>query len=345
MSKSASAAEPVSTPEARQLFADVKSSPALILAVSGGPDSTALLYLAARWRRAFKAGPELIAVTVDHGLRDEASREARAVKRLASLLGIAHRTLKWRGPKPKSGIQAAAREARYDLLAQAARRAGASAVLTAHTQDDQAETVLMRLSRGSGIAGLGAMARHSRREGVVLLRPLLDIPKERLIATLDKAKIGYALDPTNYDPAYTRPRLRALMPALAEEGADARSLVRLAARLSRANAALDLMADGAERYLWHLDLRKGMTPTGFDLAAFLALSEEIRVRLLMREINRVGHEGPAELGKAEAMVEGLARAGGAVPQMPFRQTLAGAVVSIRRGRVQVEPAPRRKARG
>lgn len=343
MSKSASGAEPVSASEARQLFADGKSSPALILAVSGGPDSVALLYLAARWRAALRAGPELIAATVDHGLREEAAREARAVKRLAKALGIAHRTLKWQGVKPKTGIPAAARTARYDLLAQAARKAKASAILTAHTQDDQAETVLMRLSRGSGIAGLGAMARYTRREGVNLLRPLLDIPKERLIATLKKAKIEYALDPTNHDPAFTRPRLRALMPELAAEGADARNLVRLAARLSRANAALDLMADGAERYLWHLDLRKGMTPAGFDLAAFLGLSDEIRVRLLMRELNRVGHEGPAELGKAEAMVMALDRAAGSKPPSAFRQTLAGAVVSIRRGRLQIEPAPRRKA--
>ncbi|HEY0233961.1 MAG TPA: tRNA lysidine(34) synthetase TilS [Afipia sp.] len=328
--------------EARQLFADVKSSPVLILAVSGGPDSTALLYLAARWRRALKSGPELIAATVDHGLRAEAAREAQGVKRLASILGIAHRTLKWRGVKPKTGIPAAARAARYELLAQAARKTRASAILTAHTQDDQAETVLMRLSRGSGIAGLGAMARHTQREGVALLRPLLDIPKERLIATLKKAKIDYVLDPTNLDPAFTRPRLRELMPSLAAEGADARNLVRLAARLSRANAALDLMADGAERYLWHLDLRQGTTPSGFDLAAFSGLADEIRVRLLMRELNRVGHEGPAELGKAEAMVAALDRAAASKPPAPFRQTLAGAVVSIRRGRLLVEPAPTRK---
>ncbi len=344
MSKNASAAEPVSVSEARQLFADVKSSPALILAVSGGPDSTALLYLVARWRAALKAGPELIAATVDHGLREEAAREARDVKRLATSLGIAHRTLKWRGAKPKTGIPAAARAARYELLAQAARKAHASAVVTAHTQDDQAETVLMRLSRGSGISGLGAMARRSQREGIGLLRPLLDIPKERLIATLKKAKIEYALDPTNHDPAFTRPRLRALMPELAAEGADARNLVRLAARLSRANAALDLMADGAERYLWHLDLRSGTSPTGFDLAAFLGLSDEIRVRLLMRELNRIGHEGPAELGKAETMIAALDRAAASSPPAPFRQTLAGAVVSVRRGRLQVEPAPKRGSR-
>lgn len=344
MNKSASAAEPVSVSEARGLFAEWKSAPAMILAVSGGPDSVALLWLAARWRKALKAGPTFIAVTVDHGLRQESSREARNVKRLASSLGIAHRTLTWRGTKPKSGLPAAAREARYDLLAKAARDARASAIVTAHTQDDQAETFLMRLSRGSGIAGLAAMTRHSQREGVMLTRPFLDIPKDRLIATLKKAKIGFVLDPTNHDPTFTRPRLRALMPALASEGADARNLTRLAARLARANAALDVLADGAERYLWHLDLRTNTTPAGYDLGTFLGLPDEIRVRLLLRELNRVGHEGPAELGKAEAMVAALDRAAGASSRISFRQTLAGAVVSVRRGRLLIEPAPPRKKR-
>ncbi|MBX9710903.1 MAG: tRNA lysidine(34) synthetase TilS [Xanthobacteraceae bacterium] len=345
MSKSASAAEPVSVSEARHLFADFKSLPVLVLAVSGGPDSVALLYLAARWRRALRSGPQLIAATVDHGLRTEAAREAREVKRLAAMLGIDHRTLKWSGVKPRTGIQAAARQARYDLLAGAARKAGASAIVTAHTQDDQAETILMRLSRGSGIAGLAAMARHTRRDGISLLRPFLDIPKDRLIVTLQKAKINYAQDPSNNDPAFTRPRLRALMPALAAEGADARALVRLAARLSRANAALDVMADGAQRYLWHLDLRNGTEPTGFDLAAFSRLSAEIRVRLLMRELNRVGHEGPAELGKAEVLIEALDRTMSGTPRASFKQSLAGAVVSVRRGRLHIEPAPPRRSRG
>src|SRR6185436_837471 len=107
------------------------------------------------------------------------------------------------------------------------------------TRDDQAETLLMRLLRGSGITGLAAMARESERDGILLARPLLDISKAQLVATLEKAGIGFADDPTNHDPAFTRPRLRALMPALAEEGGDARNLARLASRLARANAAVE----------------------------------------------------------------------------------------------------------
>ncbi|MGY4474067.1 tRNA(Ile)-lysidine synthase [Bradyrhizobium sp. USDA 3364] len=281
--------------DAKRLFAGLAGAPAIVLAVSGGPDSVALMWLAARWRRALARGPRLVAVTVDHGLRAEAAREARDVKRLARSLDLPHQTLRWNGSKPATGVPAAAREARYRLLAQAARKHGASHILTAHTRDDQAETLLMRMLRGSGIAGLSAMVRETERDGVWLTRPLLDISKAQLIATLKKARIGFADDPTNRDPAFTRPRLRALMPKLAEEGGDARNLARLAARLARANAALELLVDGAERYL---ALKGEDNPgAGFDAALFAVMPEEIRLRLLKRAIDRAGHEGPAELGK------------------------------------------------
>lgn len=338
----------VSAAEARNLFSDWRSAPALVLAVSGGPDSLALMWLAARWRRALKKGPRLVAVTVNHGLRKEAAREARDVRQLAKALDVEHRTLRWQGEKPKTGLPSAARDARYRLLARAARSCGASHIFTAHTRDDQAETVIMRLSRGSGIAGLAAMARQSDRDGVVLARPFLDVPKSRLIATLEKAGVPFADDPTNHDPRFMRPRLRALMPALAAEGADARGLVRLAARLARANAALDVMTDGAERYLANID---GVSPAaGFDLAAFSALTDEIRVRLLLRGINRVGHEGPAELGKVEALLRAMDQAVTAgkyvAGRTRLKQTLAGAVISIQNNRIHIVPAPprgRRKA--
>jgi tRNA(Ile)-lysidine synthase len=337
---------PISSSDAKRLFAEWTAAPALVLAVSGGPDSIAMMWLAARWRRAVKRGPHLVAVTIDHGLRAEAAHEARDVKRLAKTLDLPHRTLRWSGVKPKTGLPAAARDARYRLLAKAARAAGATHVLTAHTRDDQAETLLMRMSRGSGIAGLAAMARQSQREGVVLARPLLDIPKARLVATLKKAKIGFAEDPTNRDSTFTRPRFRALMPALAAEGFDARNLARLAARLARANAALEILVDGAERYLKLGE--RDPDHAGFDANAFAALAEEIRLRLLLRRIDRVGHEGPAELGKVEALLASLDRAiavtGPAKGRIGLKQTLAGALVSLVDGRIRIEPAPPRRKR-
>jgi tRNA(Ile)-lysidine synthase len=337
---------PISSSDAKRLFADWKTAPAIVLAVSGGPDSIAMMWLAARWRRALKRGPQLVAVTIDHGLRPEAAREAREVKHLAKTLDLPHRTLRWSGAKPKTGLPAAARDARYRLLAKAARASGATHVLTAHTRDDQAETLLMRMSRGSGIAGLAAMARQSQREGVGLVRPLLEIPKARLVATLKKAKIGFADDPTNRDANFTRPRLRALMPALAAEGFDARNLTRLAARFARADAALEILVDGAERYL-----KLGgpdLDHAGFDANAFAALAEEIRLRLLLRRIDRVGHEGPAELGKVEALLAALDRAVAAPKpakgRFELKQTLAGALVSLADGRIRIEPAPPRRRR-
>ena len=330
---------PISAQQAKQLFAHWKSAPALVLAVSGGPDSLALMWLAARWRRALSRGPQLLAVTVDHGLRPEAAREAREVKHLAQTLDMPHRTLRWTGAKPDTGLPAAARTARYRLLAKAARASGATHVLTAHTRDDQAETLLMRMLRGSGIAGLAAMARETEREGVWLARPLLDVPKSQLIATLSRAKIALADDPTNRDTRFTRPRLRALMPVLAEEGGDSRNLARLAARLARANAAIEVLADGAERYLALRD-PEDASRFGFDAAAFAGLPEEIQLRLLKRAIDRTGHEGPAELGKVEALLVVLDRA--AANGGTLKQTLAGAVISLARGRIHVDPAPPRR---
>ncbi len=322
--------------------ADWKTAPAIILAVSGGPDSVALMWLAARWRNASARGPRLVAVTVDHGLRPEAAREAREVKRLAKTLDVPHRTVRWTGAKPKSGLPAAARDARYRLLAQAARTNGATHVFTAHTRDDQAETLLIRMSRGSGIAGLAAMARQSERDGVMLARPLLDMPKARLVATLKRAKIDFADDPTNRDISFTRPRFRALMPALAAEGFDARNLARLASRLARANAALEVLIDGAERFL---KLRDGdPSQSGFDANVFAAFPDEIQIRLLLRTIGRVGHEGPVELGKAEALLAALTRALMQKPRIRFRQTLAGALISLTNDRIRIEPAPPRRRR-
>ncbi|MEH6952262.1 tRNA lysidine(34) synthetase TilS [Nitrobacter sp. NHB1] len=338
---------PISATEAKRLFADWKAARALVLGVSGGPDSMALMWLAARWRRAMTRGPDLIAVTVDHGLRCGSAREARDVKRLATSLGVTHRIVRWSGTKPKSGLPAAARDARYRLLAKTARANDALHILTAHTRDDQAETVLMRISRGSGITGLSAMARETMRDGFILARPFLHVPKSRLIATLEKAGIAYAEDPTNRDISFTRPRLRALMPALAEEGCDARNLARLASRLARANTALELLADGAERYLALLG--RGAQRPGFQAKAFVALSEEIKVRLLLRAIDRVGCEGPAELGKIEVLLGALDRAfadnGGPRRRILLRRTLAGALVTLTSEWISVEPAPLRRRTG
>ncbi len=335
---------PVSATEAKSLFADLVSAPALVLAVSGGPDSTALMMLAARWRKSRKTGPALIAVTVDHGLRPESKTEARNVARLARQLDIAHRTLRWTAKKPKAGLPQAARAARYRLLADAARKAGASHILTAHTLDDQAETVMIRMMRGSGITGLAAMQRVTPLPGeddINLVRPFLDIPKARLIATLKPERITFADDPTNRDPTFTRARLRGLMPRLAEEGLDARRLALLARRLRRADRAIEAAVDRAAT-----ELERSAEPgtIAFDAADFARLPAEIALRLVGRAVTEVGTEGPVELGKLEALTGALDHAQNA--GSGFRRSLAGAVVTLakgNRGQITVERAPPRRA--
>jgi tRNA(Ile)-lysidine synthase len=308
-----------------------------VLAVSGGPDSTALLWLAARWRSGLKRAPRLLAVTVDHRLRPRSRNEALDVARLAKALDVEHLTLRWNGPKPKSGLPAAAREARYSLLADAARKIGAAHILTAHTRDDQAETLMMRLARGSGLSGLAAMAREAPRGAVTIVRPLLDVPKTRLIATLRKANIDYADDPTNRDPSFTRTRFRELMPQLMREGIDSRNLARLAQRLARANAALESIVSVMEHSIGRVS-DDGLIE--IDAPAFATLPDEIALRLLGRAVAAVGYEGSAELAKLEALLAGLRAA--AERRERMTQTLAGAMIALRPDLIVVDRAPPRR---
>jgi tRNA(Ile)-lysidine synthase len=331
----------VSATEAKSLFSDLEQFPALVLAVSGGPDSTALMVLAVRWCKSLKKKPVLIAVTVDHGLRAESKREAAAVGRLARKLGIAHHTLRWNGAKPKTGLQQAARNVRYRLLAELAHKMKAAHILTAHTLDDQAETVLIRMSRGSGVTGLGAMTRISQLPGdeagrIRLVRPLLDIPKARLIATLRVAKIEFAVDPSNRDPRFTRARLRGLMPELAREGLDASRLALLARRLKRADVAIEAVVDVVEA---ELTLAAGV----FDAAGYAKLPAEIALRLLGRAVTRAGDEGPVELAKLEALKAALdaAQKSG---KSGFRRSLSGALVTLAGRQITVDRAPPRRGR-
>jgi tRNA(Ile)-lysidine synthase len=338
-------AAPVSAAELKALFSDLETIPVLILAVSGGPDSTALMLLAARWAKRLKRKPILVAVTIDHALRKEAKREAAAVGRLARRLGLKHRTLRWTGKKPKTGLQQAARAARYRLLAEAAHQAGATRLLTAHTLDDQAETVLIRMSRGSGLTGLAAMQRISAIPGspgmATLVRPLLEVSKARLIATLKAAKIPFAEDPSNRDPRFTRARLRQLMPQLAQEGLGAPRLALLARRLRRANAALEAAVEQAGR---QLGVELAAPPRMFmEARRFADLPDEIALRLLGRAIGRLGDEGPVELAKLEALLVAL-RAAQRSGHSGFRRSLAGAVVTLTGSQITVERAPPRRSR-
>src|SRR5262249_11292639 len=246
--------------------------------------------------------------------RVERWHRAGAVNGLARRLSLVSHTRRWRVPKAKAGLEEKARAARYRLSAAAADRVRATCILTAHTIDDQAETILFRISRGSGLTGLAGMARMrplvmpvqpsaAPRRGtpepgtnVFLVRPLLEIAKARLIATLHAGKIGSADDPSNSDPRFPRGRLRTLAPALAAEGLDARRFALLGRRVRRAEAAIEFAVAAAAAALsageWS---ERG--PIVLEAGGFAALPAEVALRLLGRAIAPVGNEGPGQLGK------------------------------------------------
>ncbi|MEQ8968446.1 MAG: tRNA lysidine(34) synthetase TilS, partial [Azospirillaceae bacterium] len=188
-------------------FAPFEPAPRLAVGLSGGPDSTALVLLADAWARA--RGGSVLALIVDHGLRPESAGEAAAVADRMARLGIEARILTRAGPPPAAGVQAAARAARHALLQTACREYGILHLLLAHTLDDQAETVLLRLAAGSGPDGLAGMAAVREGREARVLRPLLGWPKTRLVALCREAGVATVADPGNRDPRFARPRLRA----------------------------------------------------------------------------------------------------------------------------------------
>ena len=183
----------------------------IIAAVSGGSDSLALLFLLKDYLATLDNPPPLTAVTIDHRLRAESAQEADNVGALCHQHGIAHRVLAWDDTKPKTGLAAAARSARYRLLVQAAHEAGADFIVTGHTRDDQIETFLMRKERSSHseARGLAAMAPQSWLENsVVLVRPLLETSRSSLRQELNEKSVVWIDDPSNANTDYERPRVR-----------------------------------------------------------------------------------------------------------------------------------------
>ena len=333
-------------------FGGLADASAIVLAVSGGPDSMALMHLATRWaeRIAGAAPPKLHVATVDHGFRPGSAGEAAFVAAAASDLGLPHVTLRWDGPKPTSRIQERARSARYALLADHARNVGAAYVLTGHHADDQAETVLMRLGRGSGVAGLAGMRRDSALvDGITLVRPLLDLPKETLVGFCRKEGVRSIEDPSNSDPAFARVRLRQQSAVAAALGLDRTTLVRLAERMRRADAALD---DASMRLEARLSpsLRSG----GWSavLAPASEAAPEFLQRVLRRALGHVLHQTTEDavrsrhlrLERLETLVHDLHAA--LVVRRPFRATLAGTRIVLAGDtslEVTLEP-PRRRGR-
>lgn len=208
------------------------------VAVSGGSDSLALLVLAARWAR--ENGREISGVTVNHGLRTEASAEADSVANLCQEMRLPHRILHWQDWDGTGNLQNAAREARKNLISGWAREQDISTVLTGHTKDDQAETFLMRLARGSGVDGLAAIHASQQADGLTWMRPLLLLGRQELRDILRQRGLSWAEDPSNADPRFTRVRFRQARDRLAELGLSTDVLAQTAERLQTARQALEI---------------------------------------------------------------------------------------------------------
>lgn len=214
----------------------------VLLAISGGPDSMALLHLAAAWRDADPKAPRFFAATVDHGLRAEAAIEAARVAEWSLVLGMAHKTLVWTGEKPITGVQERARSARYALLVEHMREIGATALATAHHADDQWETVMIRLARGSGIAGLAGMSRDQVFSGGRLVRPLLHLPKAALVDYCRARGQEFFDDPSNADPRFARAQWRELAAPLHRLGFTRERASKLSERAGKCDRALEWAA-------------------------------------------------------------------------------------------------------
>jgi tRNA(Ile)-lysidine synthase len=319
-----------------RLFAPLAPARGALLAVSGGPDSVALMRLVAEWAGRHRL-PTRIA-TVDHGLRAGSRAEAEQVAAWASALGFTHTILTWTGKKPATRIQETARTARYDLLVRHAADIGADHLLTAHHADDQAETVLFRLARGSGLAGLAGMQPATQLGEVTHLRPLLALRKAALVDYCKAIGQPFLQDPSNEDPIFARARLRRIAPLIAQHGLDVENLLRLARRAARADAAL-MQATLSLRA--NLPASRSSGHFSADISACADTPDEILLRLLDIEIGALSADKPIRLGRLETLTAavGSALRGG----RSLQATLAGTMVRLdKHGILTIRPEGRRQ---
>lgn len=305
----------------------------IAVAVSGGADSMALALLAQAWTQS--SGRILRTITVDHRLRVDSGTEAVQVGAWLAARGIAHDVLAWTGDKPTSGVQEAARAARYRLIADWARANGIGHVLVAHHLDDQAETILMRLARGSGITGLAGMRSVTARHGIRICRPLLNVPKARLLATLRVAGQDWIEDPSNQSAKFARTGYRRLNGLLEERGAGSVQIAAIAHAFARLDA---LMQAATRRVLGAGAVRLADGTVTFPHALYAALPDAIAARLLRDVLAEVGGRPLAPRGDrlARAQVR-LREARPKGAESPRSFTLGGCRIGFRQGEIRISP--------
>ena len=301
-------------------FAPFEHQPLIAVAVSGGPDSLALLLLLDVWARS--RGGSVLALTVDHGLRPDSTTEAIQVGDWAAARGIAHERLSWAGDKPSTGLQAAARAARYELLTKACATRGILHLAFAHHADDQAETILFRRQRGSGPAGLSGMPSARSLGPVRLIRPLLDWPKAALVNTCRRFGQPYCEDPSNSAERYARTALRRRLAGDRDERA---------ALLSQARTAAAQRAQSEQSLARILSRLVEIRPDGFasiDRGGLAEIASNQRCGLLAAALRTVGGQAFAPGARAVARLEAALlsdRFNGA--------SLAGCAIRPRRDRI------------
>lgn len=313
---------PAAPAEPKADFQFIEPMRHVALAVSGGADSLALMRLAATWA-GLRTGPlQLSVLTVDHGLRAGSEAEAAQVAQWASTSGLDHHILVWTGPKPTTGLQAKAREARYGLMAAWCKANGADALLTAHSLDDQAETVLMRLERTLSPASLAGIPVLGQWAGVPLLRPLLSCGRADLRTYLKGLGQPWIDDPSNTDRRFERVRARQQLADMAP----GEMMVDRLARLGRASAEADRMLQQCSDQWLKLWLSEDDAGVCFaPLAEFINLPQALQQRILARILTHYGGGRlKPETAELARLCHWLANGG------PPRRTLAGAVVGRRK---------------
>jgi len=292
-------------------------SPELAIGFSGGADSTGLLVLAARWVK--RRNGVIFALTVDHGLRDDSLAEAKIAQKNIKALGVAGYILPWLGHKPTSGVQNAAREARFAIMSSWCHRRGILHLLLAHHEDDQAETLLHRLGRKTGADGLAGMPRIREAYDVRILRPCLSVSPARLSASARNRGIRWIEDPSNKDRSYARVRLRNLLPSLKEEQISAAALAGTARRLADVrklfeNQTGQILANSAE--LNSLGYAK------INNKVLRKLDPELVRRILERLLGTIGgHFYPTRRYLLDNLIGKLQKEG-----LSSRRTIAGCLV-------------------
>ncbi len=321
------ASRPLSDSDLEDLLAPFARAGLIALAVSGGADSLALMVAVARWSQRRQGRPHALVLTVDHRLRRGSGGEAADVVAAARAIGLNAGVLVREGPPPQADIEAAARRARYGLLIAAAKEAGASHLLTAHHRDDLAETFLLRIQRGAGVFGLAAMRPAIDVGGLVLARPLLDVPRARLAATTASAGLAPVIDPMNDDPRFARARMRKLLPLLAGEGLAPERLAATARRLAGVADAIDAAASDVIAAAITTD---DCAVARLDTGRYLAAPSEVRMRVLVRLLIAVGGgDYPPRFDRLEALATAVATPDPA----RLKRTLAGCVIERREGAI------------